>query len=431
MISRRRLLAAALSSPVVLAGCKVRTINYFPSSKAYVRYANFTLDSTGMDVREGDATIWSGVAFEGSTDAVEFTNEQKTFRLFATGGTDELANASAPLAGEQFYSLLSWGTMQGINAVLIPDASPSSNQENFLIRGIGVGVGLPGIDVYIADPAVPIDNQIGPNFFNIQPGTSTTSLRLPVGPYSLRMTLAGQKTLLYDSGPVSIAGGVSTDIMLYTLGSARLPQVMRLDVNTGGIRTILPSKIAAVRIVNGAAQGGAIDAKAGDTVLADDLAYAASSGYTTLPAGVSTVVVEAVSTPGATIATLEADFPSARENTVIVTGLPGAVKMVAFADDNRPPLAGQARVRFVNASSDTAAYDAYVGDDKAASAIAPGTASPYAGISAGTATLTFRDPATGAVVLTVPDVELDDGEVASIFVIGIAGALVSLVNTDR
>ncbi len=40
MITRRRLLVSAAAAPLVLAGCKVRTINYFPVNPATVRFVS-------------------------------------------------------------------------------------------------------------------------------------------------------------------------------------------------------------------------------------------------------------------------------------------------------------------------------------------------------------------------------------------------------
>lgn len=431
MITRRRLLAAAASTPIVLAGCKVRTINYFPPSTAHVRFANLTLGSAGLDVKEGDTTIWSAVAFQQSTDYVDFNNEQKTFALFVTGQTTQIASATVALAGEQSYSLLSYGTTDVTNALLAPDASPNAGNDNFLIRIIDVAAGLPAFDAYFTDPTIPVDDNLSPNFVNLQSGSSTVALRFPVGVYSLRMTIASSKSVVYDSGPRTFPGNASTDFVLYTLGTASLPQVMQLDVQDGGVRAVLPSTIATARVVNGAVQAGGINVKVAGTTVAAGLAYGASSLYTFVTAGSNLISVEAASTPGAPIATLQADFGSARELSLVVLGLAGAVRIIALTDDNQVPISGSCRTRFVNASSDTAAYDVYVGDTKAFAALPAGTASTYAIVNAGTATVTFRDPGTGAIALTITDVSFGDSRVLSIYAVGTAGALGSIVNTDR
>lgn len=431
MVTRRRLLAAAASTPIVLAGCKVRTINYFPSTPADVRFVNLTTYSPGIDVRVGDTTLWSGVVFEQDTAFVELDNEQTTFQLFTTALGEEVANVTLSLAGEQSYTLLSYGTVEFTVALVAPDTSSNPGDGNFLIRVVNVAAGLAPFDIYIADPTVAVDDNLSPNFYNLQSGSSTVAIRLATGTYSVRMTVASTKSVVYDSGPLAFGGGLSTDFVAYAPGSASLPQGMQLDVSGGDTQAILPNRVASARVVNGAVQTGAIDVSIAGESVASALAYATSSTYEFITAGSSLVSVQATSTPGAVIATLQAEFASARESTLVVLGLPGAVRIVALADDNRLPVSGAARVRFVNGSSDTAAYDVYVGDTKLVSALAAGTAAPYLPIVAGTNTVTFRDPGTGAVALTIADQSFSDGAVLSIFAVGIAGALASVVDNDR
>lgn len=431
MVTRRRLIVAAASAPVVLAGCKVRTINYFPPTPADVRFVNLTVDSPGIDVRVGGSTLWSGVAFEQVTPYAGLDNEQTTFQLFATVLGQEVANVTISLAGEQAYTLLSYGTVALTFALVAPDTSSNAGDGNFLFRVINVAASLPAFDIYIADPAIPVDDNLSPNFSNLQSGSSTIALRLSIGTYSVRLAVAGTKSVVYDSGPQVFGGNLSTDFVAYTLGTASLPQGMQLDVNEGGTQAVLPNRVASARIVNGAVQTGAIDVSIADTSVASALAYATSTTYEFITAGSSLVTAQATSTPGAAIATLQAEFGSARESTLVVLGLPGATRILAFLDDNRLPVAGAASVRFVNASSDTAAYDVFVGDTKLVSALVAGAASLYLPIVAGTNTVTFRDPGTGAVALTIADLAFGDGNVKSIFAVGTAGALASIVNSDR
>ena len=431
MISRRRLLAAAASAPIVLAGCKVRTINYFPPTPADVRFVNLTVDSPGIDVRVGDATLFSGVVFEQVTPYAELDNEQTTFQLFPTALGVEVANVTISLAGKQFYTLLSYVSPAFTFALVAPDTSSNAGDGNFLIRIINVAASLPAFDIYITDPAIPVDDNLSPNVSNLQSGSSTVAIRLSTGVYSVRMTIAATKSVVYDSGPQVFGGNLSTDFVAYTQGFASLPQGMQLDVNEGGKQAVLPNRVASARVVNGAVQTGAIDVSIAGISVASALAYATSTTYAFISAGSSLVSAQATSTPGATIATLQAEFATARESTLVVLGLPGATRILAFLDENRVPVSGASLVRFVNASSDTAAYDVFVGDTKLVTALAAGTAAPYLPIVAGTNTVTFRDPGTGAVALTITDQAFGSGTVKSIFAVGVTGALAPVVNNDR
>ena len=89
------------------------------------------------------------------------------------------------------------------------------------------------------------------------------------------------------------------------------------------------------------------------------------------------------------------------------------------------------RLRFVNASSDNAAYDAYLGDTKLVSALPARTASPYFTQPEGNYTVTFRDPGTGATVLTVSDLDLGEGRVTTLYLTGVVGNLNFQRSTER
>ena len=143
------------------------------------------------------------------------------------------------------------------------------------------------------------------------------------------------------------------------------------------------------------------------------------------------MTVEAVATPGAALATLQFDFPPSHDTSLVAVGSAGAVQILALPDDNRVPPPGAMRIRFVNASSDNAAYDAYLGDTKLASALSARTASTYFTQPQGNYTVTFRDPATGTIVQTVSDLGLGDGRVTTIYLTGVAGNLNFQRSTER
>jgi len=432
MNTRRRLIVAVLASPVALAGCKVRTINDFPVAHADIRFSNLMLGATALDVREGSTIVWTAIPFEAITGSVEFENKEKTFTLVLSGSAPvDLANVKVTLAGEQPYTLFAYGTVEVPNALMVPDTTTNPGGGKFQVRIVDVAGGLPNYDIYITAPTVAVDEQIGPNFANMSPGSASVSLRFDVGIWRIRAALATSKSVVYDSGPVVFGEGANTDFVLYATGAATLPQGMRLDVNEGGTRAQQPSTVSTLKFLNAAVGTGSINAFIDGTKAIDGLAYPGASGYALSTAGSHNVTIEAVITPGATVASLAANLPSARESTVLVYGLPGAVQAVLLLDDNHEPASGLARVRFVNGVSDGKAYDIFVNDTKLVTALPAGTASAYANFSAANYTVTWRDPATGAIALTLADQAFGEARVLSIGIAGTSGQLASFVSTDR
>lgn len=430
MITRRRLLVSAAAAPLVLAGCKVRTINYFPVNPAPVRFVNVMYPAVGLDGLHEEIIVWTDLGFESAADYVEFDNNRTSFGVRVTGTATDLARAEITLTGQQPYSLIAFGRLGAPGLLLLPDAR-TGGSGNTMIRLINVGLGSPTVDVYVTAPDSNLDDYV-PNFVGAGSGESTIGLRLPPGTYRLRGTLNGSKIVIYDSGTVELAENASTNLLLYTLRSAALMQGMLLPVaGTGAGAVVATSSVSAVKVVNAALNAGTIDGFFDGTLFVDDLPYASATVYSFQTVGAHTLSFEATSTAGAAIASLQRTLESTSDISVLVVGFPGAVQAIAFADDNLAPLVGQCRVRFVNAGSDNAAYDVYVGDTRQVSALAARTASEYVTLVPETYTFTFRDPASGATVLTLADQAIGEGRIATLYLAGAAGQLSSILSTDR
>lgn len=430
MISRRRLLLSAAAAPLVLAGCKVRTINYFPVNPATVRFVNVMYPAVGLDGVHEDTVVWTDLGFEGAADYVEFDNNQTTFSVRVTGTATDLGTAEATLTGQQPYSLIAWGRLGAPGLLLAPDARSGGN-GSALVRMIHVGLAAVAVDVYVTSPDDNLDD-FGPNFGGVGSGQTTIGLRFSPGTYRVRGAISGSKVVIYDSGSIELVENTSINLLFYTLRSASLLQCMFLPVSESGAGAVIATnQVSALKVVNAAIDAGTIDGFVDGTKFVDDIPYAVATAYLFQTTGAHTLTFEATSTAGAAIASLQQTLESTSDISVLVVGFPGAVQAIAFADDNIVPLAGESRVRFVNASSDNAAYDVYVGDTKQVSALAARTASDYVTLVPETYTFTFRDPATGATVLTLADQQIGEGRVATFHVAGAVGQLSSIASTDR
>ena len=62
----------------------------------------------------------------------------------------------------------------------------------------------------------------------------------------------------------------------------------------------------------------------------------------------------------------------------------GAVSTFALQDNNIPPASGKAKLRVVNASSDSTVYDTYINYSKFLSAVVQATGSAYQELDGGT-----------------------------------------------
>ena len=66
-----------------IAGCKVNTINSFPSHPASVRFLNLLPATPSVDVQRDNTTVWTGAGYGAPTDYQQFDNRQTTFSILA------------------------------------------------------------------------------------------------------------------------------------------------------------------------------------------------------------------------------------------------------------------------------------------------------------------------------------------------------------
>jgi len=429
-------LAVLLVLPLVLAGCKINSINYFPPTPAHIRVVNVLGTTAPIDVVLNGVTAWSGLGFETMTGYQDFENVTTKIQVKLSGTDSILTEQTYYPPGDQSFTLVVYGTTFAPSLGIMADVTqpPQSgkvalNVYNAAPIGNGTDVGTISVDIYMTPPGQLLDTAT-PNFTYVAFNSGNIFGQLDAGQYQLRLTVAGTKTLIYDSGVLGFQEKTATDLILYSRGSEVLPNVVLNDSDGAGLQRIANNLLARIKVVNGAIQAGNVNQLLNGTAIVSDLAYNTASAYKIISAGAGTVTFEASATPGATIASLANSFLGATDQTVFVTGFPGSTVAVALKDNNLPPGASAAAIRFVNASPDAGTLDVYANDVLQSSSIATNTASGYVQLLTGTYTLTFKDHATGQIVLALPSLGFNAFQTYSVYVLGPAGTLVGLATAD-
>ena len=106
-------------------------------------------------------------------------------------------------------------------------------------------------------------------------------------------------------------------------------------------------------------------------------------------------------------------------HSLVVLGTAANVQSQVLTDDLTAPPQGQAKVRFVHASPNAPAVNVAADDQTLFSNVSFRTATDYANVPAGSVNLQVSAADTGAVVLTVPDVEFVGRVVYTVYAIGL------------
>lgn len=145
------------------------------------------------------------------------------------------------------------------------------------------------------------------------------------------------------------------------------------------------------------------------------LAFKQATEYAAVPAGQPNIRMARAGDPQAVVAEAMLSVQGGRQYTAIATLVSGQIVPLVLTDDNTPPAAGNAHVRFVHASPDAPAVDiAARGGGVLFSNVSYRNVGQYRAVPTGTYTLEVRPAGQSTVALTVPNVELKDGQVLTI-----------------
>ena len=143
--------------------------------------------------------------------------------------------------------------------------------------------------------------------------------------------------------------------------------------------------------------------------------------------GAAHLTVQATATPGANLLSLVDTLAPATDTSLVLSGPAGGLLALILQDNNLPPPAARARVRFVNTSPDFASLDVYVNFSKQVSSLATNSGSSYIELTADTTIGTafefdFNTAGTVTPVLKLPNTTIVAGKTYTIYVVGPATA---------
>jgi hypothetical protein len=176
---------------------------------------------------------------------------------------------------------------------------------------------------------------------------------------------------------------------------------------------------AQVRLVHMSPGTPSLDLKADGQTVLPDLAFKSASAYIPLTAGMHHLQLTSTQQQPPLV---EADLPlrEGQALTLVVVGRQPDVSLFPLEDNNQPPPAGKAKVRFMHTSPDAPAVDVTVRNGPVLfPRVAFKNVADYVSVDAGTYALDVRPSGATTVALTVPSITLQSGQVVTIFATGL------------
>jgi hypothetical protein len=352
--------AALAALALAAVGCDQGRSN---PGDAVVRIVNAAPGFDTVQVyRENVTTSQNGFAFQGGTEA---TWDEDTYDLsayvnnLATGRLDQLVTAPQQVLAANLYDIVVVQHGDGAELKIVEVAPPAAGASDTQVLALHAAESLPGMDLFLEAPGADIAGAVpwgSIGFLGTLPPRNVAA-----GDYQLTVTAAGDRTsVIFKSGTFTLGAAAST-LLVVTPDDTGVSPVSVTFVQGGAPSVLLDQNApAALRVINGAGDGGARDVAVASQFtppLFAAVPFAATTDYASLAAGAELKVnVTPPGNPGVLeIDTTLTPLPG-RSYTMLVSGPAGTLTQLISTDDNRH-LLREARLRFYNAANQFTGVD--------------------------------------------------------------------------
>jgi hypothetical protein len=202
-----RLLTLGLAATVFAAGCSDDDNGGTgPTTQAGVRVVHASPDAPNVDVLVDDAQVLSAVPYLGSSSYLEVPSGTRNVKVNAAGTSTTVINADLPLTAGTDYTVIAGGLVSSIEPLVLTDDRTAPPAGNVKVRAVHGAPSAPAVDIYVTAPGADLQAAT-PALSNVPFGAASDYLTVPAGDYQVRVTPAGSKTVVIDSGLLTLAAG--------------------------------------------------------------------------------------------------------------------------------------------------------------------------------------------------------------------------------
>jgi hypothetical protein len=247
--------------------------------------------------------------------------------------------------------------------IITRTAESSVDASSLEVQVVHASAGVPDVDLYVTAPGA--DIEMAASIDTLAYEDDTGVLPLPAGDYQVRLTLAGTKTVAFDSGSISLAAGTELTIAaIPNTNGAEGASPVKLLVMDGTSSQILygSSEQAQIRVGHLVNDAPVVDVSLNGTEAIPNLAFNQIVGYVDIASGEYDVGVYPDNTPSTLVIDApQVPFAAAMDYSVYAVGTLATI-MPLVVEDERRSVATSAVLNVLHAVPNAAAatVDVYV-----------------------------------------------------------------------
>jgi hypothetical protein len=213
-----KFLTLLLAAGALIAACSDDDDNTGPEGEARVRVVHASPDAPDVDVLLNDAEVLGDVPYLTASDYLDTPAGDQKLEVNAAGTATTLIDTDVSLVDGTDYTVIASGLVEAIEPIVLQDDNSAPAAGTARVRAIHGAPSAPAVDIYVTAPGADLETTI-PLLANVEFGDVADYIEAPAGDYQVRVTPAGTKTVVIDSGTLALSiGQVRTAIAVDAAG---------------------------------------------------------------------------------------------------------------------------------------------------------------------------------------------------------------------
>jgi hypothetical protein len=200
-----KFLTLLLAAGVLTAACSDDE-NTGPERGARMRVVHASPDAPDVDLLLDDAEVLSDVPYRTASDYLDVPAGNLNLKVNAAGTATTVVDTDLSLVDGTDYTVIAKGLAEAIEPIVLQDDNSAPAPGNARVRAIHGAPGAPAVDIYVTAPEADLETTI-PLLANVEFGDVADYIEAPAGDYEVRVTPAGTKTVVIDSGTLTLSSG--------------------------------------------------------------------------------------------------------------------------------------------------------------------------------------------------------------------------------
>lgn len=430
---RTKALLACSILPLFLIGCSDDDNDVVQEPAPTPEYANVRVvhaasDAPMVNITANDSILNNLEGVDYQVASSRFEVETGMYDIGVTGilpgENAEVLQADVTLEADMNYDIFAVGNVSDdtLSLLTVTSMETAVDAGNAQVQIVHAASMAPTVDIYVTAPDTDITTE--QPLVTAEFTDATDLIQVPAGDYQIRITPAGETTVVYDSGTVNLADGADLLIAATNnVGTGDSPVTLLAADGDGSFKIWDAEAGAAIRVVHGISDAPAVDVIANnEVVLVDGIQFPRTTDYVSVAAGDYLIDVVADSDNSVVaIDDAELTLEVGMSYTAIANNVLSAPELDVLVDMPRS-VATEAKVRIAHASPSAGNVDIYVTADGEIDAVDPAFAdiayetgdlveTGYVSLAEGDYVVTVTPTGTKTVAIETGVLTLENGEI--------------------